>query len=109
MRKIALIGTPIQLVLTVAFGYAIGQLLGLYTLTLTVAVITMLLTPFISGMWLVFYSVRSQTGASIVAILHEGAFVPNPGRTYRFAAGDLVAVMGNAEQIAAFETWALKL
>src|SRR5919199_516980 len=29
VRRIALIGTPIQMVLTVAFGYGLGQLLGL--------------------------------------------------------------------------------
>src|ERR687886_35940 len=29
VRRIALIGTPIQMVLTVAFGYSLGQLLGL--------------------------------------------------------------------------------
>lgn len=46
--------------------------------------------------------VRTQTGASIVGVLHEGAFVPNPERTYCFAADDMVAVMGSAEQIAAF-------
>ncbi len=49
-------------------------------------------------------AVRTQTGASIVGILHGSELIVNPERTYRFAADDMVAVMGNGEQIAAFQT-----
>ncbi len=49
-------------------------------------------------------AIRSQTGASIVGILHEGNLTINPERTYRFAAGDRVAVMGSPDQLTAFQT-----
>jgi CPA2 family monovalent cation:H+ antiporter-2 len=49
-------------------------------------------------------AVRTKTGASLVAVLHEGDLVINPERTYRFMAGDMVAVMGNGEQLEAFHT-----
>jgi CPA2 family monovalent cation:H+ antiporter-2 len=50
--------------------------------------------------------VRTLTGASVVGILHEGELYANPERSYRFSKGDLVAVMGNIEQLAAFQTLA---
>ncbi len=50
--------------------------------------------------------VRNRTGASVVGILHEGELLVNPERSYRFSRGDWVAVMGNAEQLAAFQTMA---
>ncbi len=49
-------------------------------------------------------AVRSRTGASIVGVMRNGDLQPNPGADYRFAGGDLVAVMGDAQQIAAFQT-----
>ena len=51
-------------------------------------------------------AIRAKTGASIVGVLHEGTLVTNPERSYRFATGDMVAVMGSPEQIAAFQTLA---
>lgn len=47
--------------------------------------------------------IRSRTGASVVAVMHRGRLVPNPHADYRFAAGDLVAVLGDASQLAAFQ------
>lgn len=47
--------------------------------------------------------IRTHTGASVVGILRGGELTPNPARDYRFAAEDLVAVMGSAEQIADFQ------
>ncbi len=47
--------------------------------------------------------IRAKTGASIVAILlTDGKLITNPERIYRFTVGDMVAVMGSVEQIAAF-------
>ncbi|MCB0016229.1 MAG: cation:proton antiporter [Anaerolineales bacterium] len=51
--------------------------------------------------------VRTLTGASIVGIIHDGQLYTNPERSYRFSKGDLVAVMGNIEQLAAFQTLAV--
>lgn len=51
-------------------------------------------------------AIRAKTGASIVGVLHEGTLITNPERSYRFATGDMVAVMGSPEQIAAFQTLA---
>ncbi len=47
--------------------------------------------------------IRTRTGASVVAVMHRGRLVPNPHGDYRFAAGDLVAVLGDASQLAAFQ------
>jgi CPA2 family monovalent cation:H+ antiporter-2 len=47
--------------------------------------------------------VRSQTGANIVGVLQEGRLLSNPGANYRFMTGDMVAVMGNVVQLAAFQ------
>lgn len=48
-------------------------------------------------------AIRTRTGASIVGIIRNGKFYPNPDARYRFAAGDLVAVLGEPQQISAFE------
>ncbi len=56
------------------------------------------------GQTLATAAIRTQTGSSVVGVLHEGALVVNPELTYRFEAGDMVAVMGNAEQLDAFNT-----
>jgi CPA2 family monovalent cation:H+ antiporter-2 len=47
--------------------------------------------------------IRSTTGATVVAVIHAGTVVLNPEATYRFAAGDLVGVLGHAEQRQAFQ------
>ena len=47
--------------------------------------------------------IRTHTGASVVGILRDGQLTPNPERDYRFSAGDFVAVMGSAEQVAALQ------
>ncbi len=50
--------------------------------------------------------IRTRTGASVVGILHEAELYENPERSYRFSNGDFVAVMGNKEQLAAFQNLA---
>jgi CPA2 family monovalent cation:H+ antiporter-2 len=47
--------------------------------------------------------VRSVTGALIVAVLGHDGLVANPGPDHLLRAGDLVAVVGNRDQLAAFE------
>jgi CPA2 family monovalent cation:H+ antiporter-2 len=47
--------------------------------------------------------IRSRTGASIVGVIHQGTLSPNPDVDYRFTAGDMMAVIGTAEQIASFQ------
>jgi CPA2 family monovalent cation:H+ antiporter-2 len=51
-------------------------------------------------------AIRTKTGASLVAVLHEGSFSPNPTIDYCFSQGDLVAVIGNAEQRESFKVLA---
>jgi len=46
--------------------------------------------------------IRSRTGASVVGVMRNGSFTPNPSVEYRFQAGDWVAVMGESEQLEAF-------
>lgn len=48
-------------------------------------------------------AVRTQTGASIVAIIHNNEFQSNPKADYSFHEDDLVAVVGNLEERAAFK------
>ncbi len=49
-------------------------------------------------------SLRSTLGISVVGILYEGEFFPNPGADHRFRADELIAVMGSKEQVAQFQT-----
>ncbi|MCI5211088.1 MAG: hypothetical protein D3910_20400, partial [Candidatus Electrothrix sp. ATG2] len=51
-------------------------------------------------------AVRSKTGASIVGIIHGKEFYSNPKVDYTFQRGDLVAVVGNADERHAFNTLA---
>ncbi len=46
--------------------------------------------------------IRQKTGASIVGVMHGGAFIPNPGPDYRFEGLDMVAVIGTADNREAF-------
>jgi monovalent cation:H+ antiporter-2, CPA2 family len=46
--------------------------------------------------------VRTQTGASIVAIVRDDLVLAGPGPDVRFEPGDLVGVLGTREQRAAF-------
>lgn len=49
-------------------------------------------------------NIRRQTGASIVGILRNSQLHTNPEINFLLKAGDLVAVMGSAEQLAAFQS-----
>jgi CPA2 family monovalent cation:H+ antiporter-2 len=49
---------------------------------------------------------RSETGASVVSVIQDGKLHPNPNADYQFAVGDLVGVIGNFEQLAAFQAMA---
>ncbi|RJX27692.1 MAG: portal protein [Desulfurivibrio sp.] len=51
-------------------------------------------------------AIRTRTGASLVAVIHEGQFSPNPTIDYCFAQNDMVAVIGNSQQREAFKTMA---
>ncbi|MBU4264232.1 MAG: cation:proton antiporter [Proteobacteria bacterium] len=51
-------------------------------------------------------AIRTRTGASLVAVIHEGKFSPNPTIDYSFAQGDMVAVIGNCQQREAFKVLA---
>lgn len=51
-------------------------------------------------------NVRQKTGASIVGILRNQETLANPDVRFTFAAGDIVAVMGNGEQLSAFQAYA---
>ncbi len=49
-------------------------------------------------------ALRTKTGISVVGVMHDGVLQPNPVADYQFKAGELIAVMGNAEQLADFQT-----
>ena len=48
-------------------------------------------------------AIRNKTGVSVVGVMRNGNLHPNPNANYRFASGDLLAVMGDAQQLAAFQ------
>jgi K+/H+ antiporter YhaU regulatory subunit KhtT len=48
--------------------------------------------------------VRSETGASILAIVRGDEVIPNPGADLALEAGDAVGVLGTREQRAAFRS-----
>jgi CPA2 family monovalent cation:H+ antiporter-2 len=47
--------------------------------------------------------IRTQTGVSIVSVMHDGRLLPNPDGDYCFAADDIAAVMGDNDQLATFQ------
>lgn len=50
--------------------------------------------------------IRNQTGASVVGVLRNGELLSNPTADYRFVANDLVAVVGDFDQLTAFQEMA---
>ena len=47
--------------------------------------------------------IRSITGVSIVGVMRNGILLPNPDAGFSFANGDLLAVIGNTQQLSAFQ------
>ena len=50
--------------------------------------------------------VRTETGASVVAVLRDGTIKPETGPSFRLQPGDKIAVVGNRSQRSAFKNWA---
>jgi CPA2 family monovalent cation:H+ antiporter-2 len=55
------------------------------------------------GQTLAEADVRAKTGASVIAVIREQHVLPNPKSSTRFEVDDLVALMGDSTQIAAFD------
>ncbi len=51
--------------------------------------------------------IRRQTGATVVGIMRDGTLHLNPEIDYRFAGGDLAAVIGQPSQLATFQALAV--
>jgi monovalent cation:H+ antiporter-2, CPA2 family len=49
--------------------------------------------------------IRAQTGVSVAGIMRDDTFHPNPGPEFQFVSGDIVAVLGSAEQFRRFLEW----
>ncbi|HRX04239.1 MAG TPA: cation:proton antiporter, partial [Anaerolineae bacterium] len=47
--------------------------------------------------------IRSQTGVSVVGVIRDGELYPNPDAGFCFAIGDLVAVLGDSQQLAGLQ------
>jgi TrkA domain protein len=56
----------------------------------------------LAGSSLAEAAVRERTGASVIAILRDGAAVPNPQPGERLAAGDTLVVVGDRGQVERF-------
>lgn len=54
------------------------------------------------GMTILDAAVRTKTGATIVGIIHNDIFRPNPEALYPFAEGDLIAIVGSVKERDAF-------
>ncbi len=52
------------------------------------------------GQTLAETNIRATTEASVIAILRDGQVLPNPKSAMRFQAGDVVGLLGDAEQLA---------
>jgi CPA2 family monovalent cation:H+ antiporter-2 len=62
-------------------------------------------SPFI-GRTLQELKIRSETGVSVVGVIRDGKLQANPNANHQFSVGDLVAVMGDFEHLAAFQAMA---
>ena len=49
-------------------------------------------------------TIRTATGASVVAVIRGGASIPGPGPDFRFSAGDIVLVIGSTAAVQAAAT-----
>ena len=58
----------------------------------------------LAGMTLLEARVRERTGASIIAVLRDGAATPNPQPDQRIEAGSTLMVIGDREQVGRFGT-----
>ncbi|MBK7219290.1 MAG: cation:proton antiporter [Candidatus Promineofilum sp.] len=54
----------------------------------------------LAGQTLAEANLRARSGASVVALLRDGQIIANPGPELRFAAGDLVGLIGEAGEVA---------
>lgn len=50
--------------------------------------------------------IRTETGATVVAVLRDGVIKPETGPSFRLQPADRIAVVGNRSQRAAFKNWA---
>jgi CPA2 family monovalent cation:H+ antiporter-2 len=50
--------------------------------------------------------IRTETGASVVGVMRDDHVEPNPSPAYQFQVDDLVAVIGNPEQLTKFQDFA---
>jgi len=51
-------------------------------------------------------NIRGTVGVTVVGVIRNNIFFPNPEASYQFKADDLIAVMGSSEQRQAFQTLA---
>ena len=58
------------------------------------------------GKTIIESKVRSETGATIVGVIHNDIFRPNPEVQYPFADNDLIAIVGGAKERNAFKEMA---
>ncbi|MBW2092974.1 MAG: NAD-binding protein, partial [Deltaproteobacteria bacterium] len=56
----------------------------------------------LSGLSIKEAAIRSRTGVSIVGVVRKKRFLPNPKADFRLASGDILAIIGRAEDKKAF-------
>ena len=70
---------------------------------LRIAVHTYIIGAKLAGKAIGDLDIRSRTGVTILAVSREGKNTVNPRPDFRFVAGDAVVVIGESDQIRAFE------
>ena len=63
----------------------------------------------LSGRTIGELGIRSQTGVSIVGVMRNDMFIPNPGPELRLFPGDVIATIGKPEQFTVFQSLARPL
>jgi CPA2 family monovalent cation:H+ antiporter-2 len=60
----------------------------------------------LAGQTIEALEIRGRVGVSIVGVIRNGSLYPNPAASHLLLADDMVAVMGNPEQLEGFQRWA---
>ncbi|MEY4371939.1 MAG: hypothetical protein RL219_708 [Actinomycetota bacterium] len=71
---------------------------------LSIEWITMPLSGGLTGATIGEGRIRTETGASVVAVIRQESSIPGPGPDFRFEAGDVVLVMGSAKGVSSAVT-----